>query len=150
VAVESKCTTCAELEVEGEGLNHEGTHALSKLYGYHSMTFRNQRAWYHDVREKAHQEPTDNPKVHQLMFFMLLILSHIYNTFIHTLYLSDDFTNHGWCCSSAYIYPTLRQIRCVENTSLLPILHCQLTLPSTDMLYQGLSLPGISIHISKG
>ena len=63
LAVESKCVTCAELEVEGEKLNAEGTQYLAKLYAYHGMMYRGQRQWYHDVRQRAHNEPTDNPKM---------------------------------------------------------------------------------------
>ena len=69
------------LEIEGEKLNQAGKDELGRLYVYHSMMYRDQRKYYHDVREKAHNEPKVNPKVQQS------IVSILYLPHVHTLYL---------------------------------------------------------------
>ena len=52
-AVEYKCTTCALMEAEGEDLTHEGKAELAQLYFYHSIMYRSQRAWYHNIDDGA-------------------------------------------------------------------------------------------------
>jgi hypothetical protein len=52
------------LELEGAGLNQAGKDELKKLYAYHRAMYMEQRKYYHNVRDKAFNEPPDNPQVY--------------------------------------------------------------------------------------
>ena len=60
VAVQTKCNTCADLDILAEncGDNKELLFELRELRKLHSTFYRAQRSWYHDVRELAIQMPS--------------------------------------------------------------------------------------------
>ena len=118
LAVDSKCSQCTELEMEGEKLNQAGKDELKKLYAYHHEMYMGQRIWYHDVRERSFRESTDDPKVRKLIRLILLYLTLMLSFILY--FPPDDLTDHRWCCTSLYVHTVLRQIRCGEQYLYFP------------------------------
>jgi hypothetical protein len=65
MAVQGKCVECAILEYEGEeAKTHEAQREVAAMYLYHSIKYRQERQWYHNVRDDAYKNPA---KLSQIM-----------------------------------------------------------------------------------